>query len=64
MIQWSVLTLTLPIGPLPPDEFGNAFIIVIIDRFSRWIELVPAKDATSVAAYRIRAVTLIHMRLT
>ena len=40
------------IGPLPPDEIGNTYIIVIIDRFSRWIELIPATDATSLAAAR------------
>ena len=38
------------IGPLPPDQDGNTYIIVIIDRFSRWIELIPAKDATSFSA--------------
>jgi hypothetical protein len=38
------------IGPLPPDQDGHTYIIVIIDRFSRWIELIPAKDATSFSA--------------
>ena len=35
------------IGPLPLDEDGNSAIIVIIDRFSRWIELIPAKDTSA-----------------
>jgi len=37
-------------GPLPPDEDGNTAILVIIDRFSRWIELIPAKDTTAKSA--------------
>ena len=38
------------IGPLPEDENGNKFIIVIIDIFSRFIELYPATDTTAVNA--------------
>jgi len=38
------------IGPLPEDELGYKFIIVIIDCFSRFLELHPAKDATAAAA--------------
>ena len=38
------------IGPLPPDQDGNSCNIVIIDRFSHWIELLPAKDATANSA--------------
>lgn len=38
------------IGPLPTDDEGNTHIIVIIDCFSRWIELHSAKDATSESA--------------
>ena len=40
------------IGPLPPDEDGNTFIIVVIDRFSRWVELYATRDATAKAAAR------------
>lgn len=40
------------IGPLPPDEDGNTFIVVVIDRFSRWVELYATKDATAKAAAR------------
>ena len=40
------------IGPLPPDEDGNTYILVIIDRFSRWVELYASKDATAKAAAR------------
>ena len=25
------------IGPLPPDENDNTYILVVIDRFSRWV---------------------------
>ena len=38
------------IGPLPPDDEGNTHIIVIIDCFSRWVELHWAKDATAASA--------------
>ena len=38
------------IGPLPPDEYGNSFIIVLIDAFSRFVELFSAPDTTAKAA--------------
>ena len=38
------------IGPLPPDYHGNTYIIVIIDVFSRFVELYAAKDATALSA--------------
>ena len=36
------------IGPLRPDIHGNMFILVIIDAFSRWVELYPTKSTTAV----------------
>ena len=36
------------IGPLRPDEKGNLFILVVIDAFSRWVELYPTKTTTAV----------------
>jgi transposase InsO family protein len=38
------------IGPLPPDDSGNTYIIVIVDVFSRFVELYPAPDATALSA--------------
>ena len=38
------------IGPLPPDDFGNSFIIVMIDAFTRFVELFSAKDTTAKVA--------------
>jgi hypothetical protein len=35
------------IGPLPPDENGNIYIIVIVCCFTRWVELYPVKDASA-----------------
>ena len=36
------------IGPLRSDVQGNMFILVIIDAFSRWVELYPTKTTTAV----------------
>ena len=33
------------IGPLPSDDRGNCYIIVIIDNFSRFVELYPVPNA-------------------
>lgn len=38
------------IGPLPVDLYGNSFIIVVIDSFTRFIELFPAPNTTAVEA--------------
>ena len=38
------------IGPLPRDENGNKYVIVIIDAFSRWCMLIPTVDATAKSA--------------
>ena len=37
-------------GPFKADTHGNTQIIVIIDTFSRWVELYPRKDTTAAAA--------------
>jgi len=36
------------IGPLRPDAKGHTFILVIIDAFSRWVELYPTATTTAV----------------
>ena len=40
------------IGPLEKDTYGNCYIIVIIDCFTRWVELVGTPDATAKSAAR------------
>jgi hypothetical protein len=35
------------IGPLTVDDKGNSHILVMIDAFSRWVELFPTKTAFS-----------------
>ncbi len=35
------------IGPLRTDVDGSMFILVIIDAFSRWVELYPTKTMTA-----------------
>ena len=46
------------IGPLTKDTHGNEFILVIIDAFSRWIELFPTKMTT---ALKTASVILNHI---
>jgi len=36
------------IGPLTKDVHGNEYVLVIIDAFSRWVELFPTKSTTAV----------------
>ena len=38
------------IGPMTPDEEGNQYILVIIDCFTRFVELYVTKDATAITA--------------
>ena len=40
------------IGPLVADEHGNTYIIVLIDCFTRWVELYAVKDASALPAAR------------
>ena len=35
------------IGPLVIDEKGHQYVLVIIDAFSRWVELYPTKGVTA-----------------
>ena len=39
-------------GPLPEDIYGNKYILVVIDNFTRWLELYPMKDTTALSAAR------------
>jgi len=38
------------IGPVAPDEDGNTYILVIIDCFTRWVELFPTVDTSAKSA--------------
>lgn len=38
------------IGPLPEDQYGNKYILVIIDCFSRWVELFGTTDTSAKSA--------------
>lgn len=35
-------------GPLPRSAKGNRYVVVMVDRFSRWTELAPVPDITAV----------------
>ena len=48
------------IGPLTKDAHGNEYILVIIDAFSRWVELFPTKSTT---AAEIASVMLNHIHI-
>ena len=37
-------------GPFEPDDLGNKYVIAVLDRFTRFIELVPTTEPTSIAA--------------
>jgi len=38
------------IGPLPKDDWGHTYILVMIDCFSRFVELYATRDATALSA--------------
>jgi len=40
------------IGPFPKDQFGNQYVCVITDSFSRFVMLFPTPDATALSAAR------------
>jgi hypothetical protein len=44
------------IGPMPPDRYGNTYILVIRDTFSRWTDLhaIPNKEAVSIFSILMR----------
>ena len=42
------------IGPFDKDEFGNAYIIVIIDCFTRFVELYAVPDTMQLQQIAIR----------
>jgi hypothetical protein len=37
-------------GPLPHTDKGHKYILVIVDRFTKWVELVPTKDNSMATA--------------
>jgi len=41
------------IGPLPSDDFGNIHILVLIDNFTRFVELYAIPDVTAKYAARV-----------
>jgi hypothetical protein len=39
------------IGPLPKDDHGYEYVLVLIDALSRWVELFPTKTTTALEVY-------------
>jgi len=35
------------VGPLPRTSRGNAYILVFVDYFSKWVEIVAVREATA-----------------
>ncbi|XP_041565903.1 LOW QUALITY PROTEIN: uncharacterized protein LOC121467710, partial [Drosophila elegans] len=35
------------VGPLPRSKHGNSMLLVLVDRFSKWTEIVPMRRATT-----------------
>ena len=54
--MWEVVAVDT-VGPLPPDEHGHKYIVVMIDAFSRFVELFATKTASAYDA----AVALINV---
>ncbi len=41
------------VGPLPPSQRGNTWLLTVKDTFSRWLEAFPLQAATAAATVRI-----------
>lgn len=41
------------IGPLPEDESKNKYILVVVDCFSRWVELFGVPDTSALSAAKV-----------
>ena len=35
------------LGPLPPSEMGNRYILVLVDQFTKWVECFPLVEQTA-----------------
>ena len=43
---WSVVCADF-VGPLPRSKHGNNILLVFLDKFSKWVEMVPLRTATA-----------------
>ena len=41
------------LGPFPPLESGNRYVLLMIDQFTKWVEINAIPDQTAVQTARI-----------
>jgi len=35
------------LGPLPETKFGNAYVLMLVDQFTKWVECIPLPSQTA-----------------
>jgi transposase InsO family protein len=58
-LPWQQVTTDL-IGPLPRSQNGHSWLLVMQDRFTKWVELEPLRKATGDAVTKTLATRVIY----
>ncbi len=56
---WELLQLDF-IGPLPSAKEGYRYCLVIIDKFSKWVEAIPTRNNSANTVARVVANQILH----